>query len=107
MLAAFTALTVCDLSGDLDLLPLQNLPTLSKLRRHHGCFHNRQAAGHLTNVYMDRAEAAATGPCAFTGSLAKLSLRDGECIIAGGVSACSNLKMIGTHQAMLRFCVPV
>ncbi len=94
LLAAFTALTICDLSGGLDLLPLQNLPTLSKLRLRDGCFHNLQAAAHLTNLYMDRADASEAGPCAFTNSLAKLSLRDGECTIAGGVSACSNLKML-------------
>jgi len=94
LLAAFTVLTTCDLSGDLDLLPLQNLPTLLKLRLRDGCFHNLQAAAHLTNLYMDRAEAAAIGPCTFTNSLAKLSLRDGECTVTGGVSACSNLKML-------------
>ena len=94
LLAAFTALTICDLSGDLDLLPLQNLPTLSKLRLHNGYFHNLQAAAYLTNLYMDRADATAIGPCVFTNSLAKLSLRDGECTLAGGVSACSNLKML-------------
>ncbi len=56
--------------------------------------HNLQAAAHLTNLYMDRADATAIGPCAFTNSLAKLSLRDGECTFAGRVLACSNLKML-------------
>ena len=111
-LGTFSALTMCSLSGDshdlgspnLDLTPLQMLPTLISLALETGRYTNVDAAGHLTSLTVRCVRVTSSADCSFCSSLVHLEIA-GACISihARGVCACTALQSleVGLYSSIL------
>ena len=102
-LGTFSALTTCSLSGDsrdlgspnLDLMPLQMLPTLTSLALRAGRYKNIDAAGHLTSLTVRYVRVTSSADCSFCSSLLHLEIAE-ACISihARGLCACTALRSL-------------
>lgn len=101
VLTAFRTITHCVLqpiTGGLvlDLIALQALPNLTKLRLEDGHFMSVEACAHLTSLALDNSEVKCQTDCACVSSLRELSLCDARLLHfhSDGVSACAHLKAL-------------
>ena len=107
LLSAFHTLEACALSSDpeetLDLLPLQNLPHLTKVRLTFGNFTGLEQLTGLTWLKIESASVSSAVDCKFVSSLRGLAVCTStlHSLHQQGLSACSNLKHLALDNCKL------